>query len=394
MKKIFLLVTALTIILPVLAENRNADNYLKVLKNESREPVDFILEKLADHDLIIFDDALHPALETFIFYSELVNESQGGIDYVFVEIFSIDAQPYLDAYFQNSAKDSMLLLKVFQNDFSGYGYRYQTYLDLLSDIWDYNAEKSEFEKIKVIGVNQPVYWEGIHTRQDYMLFVKSLAARDYFMYKMIVEQMQNFVAGKKGIFLTNTRHAYKNIKNRDDNPYWNTGTFFYHWHSGKTYSVRIHNVMLFIEKATEAKRTTAQGMEAFSYKWIRMENGLWDEAFRQNDNKPAAFSLRDNAFGKADYIGNHMLNVRPGQTMYDAYDALIFLKPLEELHICGMTGYIYTPEFKKELKRRIQILEEDNIEVFLQKRNVTTIEEFINKYFVKTETTKNNMIVD
>ena len=54
---------------------------------------------------------------------------------------------------------------------------------------------------------------------------------------------------------------------------------------------------------------------------------------------PIAISLKDNVFGKTDYIGNHMLNVADGQTMYDAYDALIFLK-IEENEVLRVNGYI------------------------------------------------------
>lgn len=55
-----------------------------------------------------------------------------------------------------------------------------------------------------------------------------------------------------------------------------------------------------------------------------MDNGLWDKAFEENGNTPVAISLNDNVYGKAGYVGNHMLNVVNGQTMYDAYDGLIF----------------------------------------------------------------------
>jgi hypothetical protein len=51
--------------------------------------------------------------------------------------------------------------------------------------------------------------------------------------------------------------------------------------------------------------------------------------------------------------------VAPGQTMADAYDAVISLAPLEELHQTALAGSIYTPEFRVELARRLALLHSD-----------------------------------
>ena len=37
--------------------------YLKVLRESGQDPVHFVVDKLATHDLIIFDDSSHDALE-------------------------------------------------------------------------------------------------------------------------------------------------------------------------------------------------------------------------------------------------------------------------------------------------------------------------------------------
>ncbi|MCA1757997.1 MAG: hypothetical protein LC649_11125 [Bacteroidales bacterium] len=392
MGKIIISAIAFYLLQYIHLNGQTVDDFYRVVSEKGKPPVEFIAENLKKTDLIIFDDALHNALEPFDFYSDLLTSGKCDVDILFLEIISIASQPHLDAYFSSPVKDSTVLLKVFQDDFSGYGLRYQTYLDILSDIWDYNRGKPQEDRIRVVGVNQPVYWEGINSREDYLIFYQSLVGRDYFMYRIISGEMQDFSGGIKGVFLTNTRHAYKNIKKGSGKPYWNTGTFFYKWHPGKTFSVRIHNATLFIESATSGKRETIQGMEKYTYSWRRMENGLWDRAFALNGNVPVAIPLEGNVFGSSDYIGNHMLDVIEGQKMQDAYDALIFLKPLEELHFSALTDFFYTPEFKKELARRIEIIEEGNMEEFLKQRNAISVEEFIERTFVRKPVTENNLI--
>jgi len=108
-----------------------------------------------------------------------------------------------------------------------------------------------------------------------------------------------------------------------------------------------------------------------------MDNGLWDSAFARNQNLPVAIPLKNNVFGRHPYWGNHMNNVLAGQTMYNAYDAIIFLKPLEETQFSAHTKFYFTEAFKSELVHRINVIHGHNIDAFLHKNNVTSIEEYI-----------------
>ncbi len=371
----------------------NVQDYVSVIQQSGTEPVKFVQNALADHDLIIFDDAIHNAQEPFDFYQKLLRDPviQKKVKYVFLEVISITAQASLDAYINDRTADRSVLMKAFQDDYSGYGWRYQTYMDLLNTVRDVNRDLPPAEKIQVIGVNQPIHWEGIHTRKDYDLFQDSLAARDYFLFKVILEKMDEFKSGKKGFFLTNTRHSYKHLRAADGHLHWNTATFFDQWYPGRMFSVRIHNVSLFVEAAKPSGRT-AQGLEDVQYRWVRMENGIWDRAFALAGNKPVAVPLQNNVFGRASYVGNQMLDARPDQTMYDVYDALIFQAPLEELHVSGKFNFIFTPSFRAELKRRIELMEGDHLQAFLKENEATSIDAMIDALAVASPVQKNPFV--
>ncbi|MCF8233185.1 MAG: hypothetical protein K9G67_04470 [Bacteroidales bacterium] len=370
----------------------NVDDYYKVITEKGVDPKIFVREKLELYDLILFDDALHSAAEPFDFYRDYLETYPETVDYVFLEVVPINVQPEIDSFLNHEEMDIRILQKVFQADF-GYGWMYQTYLDLFTTIWQINRELPEGEKIRIIGVDQPVYWEGLHNREDYNLFQKSLTGRDYFMYKIIMENLKGFKEGLKGLYLTNTRHAYKGIKNASGNFYWNTGTFFHQWHPGKTYSVRIHNVSLYIEMVYENKENTStEGLDRMEYKWVRMDDGKWDEAFARNNNLPVAFDMEGNAFGQTAYIGNHMADAQTGQIMYDAYDGLIFLAPLEELHFSARTDFYFTKQFREELRHRVEIINGYRLPEFLQKQDCATVDEFIEKLSEPVPRSKNTLV--
>jgi hypothetical protein len=359
--------------------------YVRVLREAGREPVAFVLDRLRDHDLLLFDDGLHSAVEPFAFYQRLVRDPafHHQVKLIFLEALPINLQPHLDAYLDAEREDPALLYPAFQDDYGGRGFPYKTYFDLLHAVYEVNRTLPKAERLRVVAVSNPVHWPEIKTPADLALFRKGLAGRDALMYEVILDELDRFRSGKKGVFLTNTRHAYKGIRDRQNRLYWNCGTYFHERHPGKTYSLRCHTVVLHIERARAedaAKPATTEGMERFTYHWARPGKGRWDDAWRSVGDHPTAVPLADNAFGREPYAGNHMLDAAPGQTMADAYDALLLLAPLERQRQTALVGEIYTPAFKRELARRYRVLyTPDQTAARLREAGAATLEALIDK---------------
>ena len=71
-----------------------------------------------------------------------------------------------------------------------------------------------------------------------------------------------------------------------------------------------------------------------------------------------------------------MAEAAPGQTMADAYDALVFVAPLESLHRSALDGAMYTPEFQREVARRFALLYPgDALAAQLAAEGVASVEE-------------------
>ena len=357
--------------------------YLDALATQGRPPVEFVIDRLDEYDLLLFDDGWHTASEPFEFYETLIRspEFRARARYVFVEVLPVNQQPHVDAYLRSDPEDRTLLYPAFQNDLGGTGWPLESYFRLFHAIHEVNRGLAPDERIRVVAVNAPTYWPGIRTPGDLALFRKSLAGNDYTMYRIILGELDGFESGRRGIFLTNTRHAYKRIKDREGRPFGNTGTFFHERHPGRTYSIRIHNLALSVEREKTADENTPEttaGMERMVFRWVRMADGLWDSAFDAAGGEPVAVPLEGNAFGGDPYIGNVMHKASPGQTMYDANDAVIFLAPLESLHNTAYVDYIYTPDFKKELARRYRILyTAQQLDDLMERNGVGTLEALI-----------------
>jgi hypothetical protein len=357
------------------------------LDAHGRDPVRFVLESLRDVDLILFDDGLHSAIEPFEFYVQLVHEPafRRAVDVVFLKTVAVDQQPHLDAFLASG--DPAELLPAFRNDVSGTGgIGYATYLELLSAIRAANLASPPEEQLRVRAVSNAVDWESITTSAELERFQQSLAERDEDMYRLILDELDDFRSGQKGVFLTNTRHAYTGVRKASGDLFWNTGTLFRQRHPGKTCSIRIHNVTLAIERAIPDPGVprTAQGLEDVQYHWARVDGGRWDRAFAARENAPVAVPLLGTSFGRAPYLGNHQLEAAPGQTMADAYDALVFLAPLERLRQSAALPGLYAPDFLPELARRYRLMRtEDELASEMSEQAANTLEELVARTFVE-----------
>jgi hypothetical protein len=350
--------------------------YLKVLREDGREPVRFVVDKLASHDLIVFDDGMHHALEPFEFYQKLIKDPafQRQAPAIFLEAVPVSQQRHLDAYLSAPEDDQRLLYPAFQNDQNGRGWNLKTYFDLLQTLRAVNKALPDKGKLKVYGVGSPTFWPEIQTHQDLIQFRKSLLSFDHTMYAVIRNEMADFQANRKGIFLTNTRHAYKGLRRKDGQFFWNAATFIHQWHPGKAYSVRVHHLVL---QAVRPLATAGGSLvrPRHEYKYVRVARGLWDSAFRAAGDKRVAFPLQGNVFGKTPYVGAEQLEALPGQKMQDAFDAVVFLAPLEELRSCAYVD-IFTPTYKQELKRRLSLLwTQDELQELFRKTKTKDLDE-------------------
>jgi hypothetical protein len=347
--------------LPTPQTDERLQPYLQVLREQGQAALRFVIDKLDKFDLLVFDDALHTAVEPFEFYQRLVGEAafREKLPVIFLEAIPSNKQRHLEDYLAAARDDPSLLYPAFQDDANGQGFPYKTYFDLLRTVREVNHSLPKDRGLRVVAVGSPTWWAEIQTPRDLEQFRKSLTSYDHHMYATIRDELDQFQRNKKGIFLTNTRHAYKGIKRKDGQFFWNATTFIEQRHPSRAYSIRLHNVTLSIlrtkEPPADAPRT-AEGRERLEYRFVRMASGLWDSAFRANGDRPIAVPITGSVFGGEPYIGNHQLDALPGQKMQDAYDAVIFLAPLEKLRQTALVDCLYTASFRTELKRRYRLM--------------------------------------
>lgn len=351
------------------------------IDRKGRDPVDFVLAEFGAADLIVFDEGLHNAVEPWAFYGKLVADARFAAQarYVFIEVIPYNAQGAIDAYLDAADDDPSLLWPALQAALET-GWSYRTYVDFFAAVRRANESTSKDRRIRVIGVAPAAYWPLIATHEDYVRYRRDgFAPFDEGLYARILMHLDGFESGRKGIFLTNTRHAYTGLKRKDGNFFWNAGTYFRQRHPGKTRSIRFNAPFLEVKDAGSEKGPTLGSISKGAvYGWTRADGGAWDAAFALRGDKAVALPLVGTVFGTAPYLGNQMLSAAPGQTLADVYDAVIHLRRLEDWRQSARETRLYTPAFRREVARRLKLKHvESELDGVLKEAGVATVEAYV-----------------
>ncbi|MDR1763683.1 MAG: hypothetical protein LBR64_07005 [Dysgonamonadaceae bacterium] len=315
--------------------------FVNYLKNNGKEPLVYLNEKLKNHKVVIFGE-VHYRKIYWDLLRQLIKtpEFSATTGTIFLEL-SKDAQPYLDTFYQNKTKDPSPIIKIFQQEeLSGWNYRGM--YDFLLDLWDVNRNLKN--KIKVVATDyQREFYQKITSKQQHDSISRIRLDRNEIMAETIVNTINNSQDKRNSLFIVGCMHAYKSSALQ-------IGSLLINGLSaGYLLSEKLGNDNVF-----SIFTHTANGLNNGAILG-KIRNGLFDYAFAENGNKPAAFDLKHSPFGKEmfDY-GDIRFDIKTG-TFADNFDGYIFLQSLQDEVQDAPLYELYTDEFVEEIKRRFKI---------------------------------------
>ena len=261
----------------------------------------------------------------------------------FLEL-SIDAQPYLDEYFNNLVQDTNLIFSIFQNEELA-GWANRGMYDFLINLWNINSKLPKEKKIKVFAADFPrPFYHNITTSEQYVALTKPSDRNEYMA--NVVDNYLNSTNDKRHcLFIVGSAHAYKSdalVKSK--------------WQINGKSAVNL----LYAKLGKDAVFTLFTHSPIISNNGVvfwKTRKGLFDWVFVENGNTPIAFDLKDSPFGKELFDADYDLyfDIEAGSYVNN-YDGYIFLQPLEEELAETPLFELYTDKFIKEIKQRAKIL--------------------------------------
>jgi hypothetical protein len=306
------------------------------LKANGRQPHDFVMKSLAEHELTIIGE-IHDRPVYWAFNSGLAADPEFSrhIKAVYME-FPMNDQPLIDKFLADKTLNTEPVVQMLRDMFEQ-GWPDQPTVEFFEAVWKANQLQDGANKVRIVLVDMQRPWDKIESRADWRRFEP--ASRDKLMADNIQADLKAHEVDKRhALFLVGGAHASLNLA-LDDSPVESAG-----WYlrkalgPGNVYSIMQHRPIM-----TNSGRVDG-----------RPCMGLFESAFEQAGNKPVAFSLEEGPFGLEPYDAAPDRLV--SSSFRDGYSAYLYLCPLDGERMSPLVPGFYSGEFIKEMDRRCKLM--------------------------------------
>jgi hypothetical protein len=328
-----------------------AIKYSEFIRNNSKNPVDYIFELFEKYDIVVLSERYHPEYTQYELISKIITDKRfiANVGNVFTETGSVSFQDTLNSYLHTSFKNETELNKstaALQRNSSGVWpiWDLTNHFDLLKQVNQLNNKLSDSAKINWYYTDIPVNWETM-TRENYLKGFTPIK-RDSEMAVHILEKFKNIISiqkRKKALIILNTNHGYALLNQRPE-----TGI---KWLDFSTTN--------YLMKALPGKVANVM-LNTVSYMWTPIQYGKWDAAFKIAGNPDAGFDFKGNPFGDDNWDGFFLYP--KALTYKDIFTGFIFYKPLNQQ--IKKVGFPFELEnFQDSLLRRASCVDSKQVEI-------------------------------
>jgi hypothetical protein len=351
----------------ILYDPNEVQVYVSYLKNNAKNPVDYVMELFAGHDLVVLGERTHPEATQWDFIYELTSDPRfiEDVGHIFTEYGSVEQQPSLEKFMAAEnlqEKDiEQRTIEILRNfPIWPTGWTNNNFYDYMKKLYRLNQSLAVDKRIKLYFSDVPWQWEG-KNKEDYEVFWKTVIPnRDRIMADRIDSKFREILKSdsktKKALVVMNTRHAYKVGPDTNNDlfrkfPHNNTGAFLIEKSPG-----RLANVML---NTTASDIATGPGREYDTRRvHFPIQNGKWDAAFWMLGNSPLGFNFEGSPFGKD---GFDLLCPLYSQYKYeDVFTGMVFYQPLGKHTVAESIPGYYSDEFKQIVLKRAKVKGDEN----------------------------------
>jgi hypothetical protein len=356
MTKLLVIAIQILIFIPCLTFSQDGKNYkreiepyVEFLKNQQKNPVDYILELFEKYAIVILGERDHRDTTQYDFILKLINDKRfiEKVGNIFTEVGVYNQTESTNKLLQSDNLTDIeferkLLVKYRDLDFNPIWDKYNFY-KYLKGVYAINKTLSKEKKLNVFLTDCSFTWDGM-TKESYALFDKKVSEgtyRDSVMASNMINEFKKILQTnshrKKALVIFNTPHAYRTFKCLENGKVSTcAASYIFEKFPDRTANVFIN--------------------------WIRLSNhqtindGKWDAAFRILGNPSLGFDFLDSPFGN-DLFDNVTNESCIALKYQDIFTGFIFFQPIEKWVATIGIPALVDDEFAKELIKRKEILE-------------------------------------
>ena len=322
---------------PVKDPEGHLEPFVSFLRAEGQDPQAYVLQALADHQLVIMGE-VHHRPRYWAFNASLVEAAAfpRHVGVIYLE------QPWghqalVDQFLSSPQLDPQPLITVLRDTVLT-GWPDQPMLDFFITVWKVNRSLPPEQKLRLVLVDPHPVWRNVDDRLDIVL---SDQFRDQRMAKVILKDLRAHRDDRRhGLFIVGMVHAPLDVSGYDGSPVVTAG-------SRLRQELGTHAVCA-IHQHRPVRFSGAERLE-------RPALGLFDSAFAALQFRPIAFPLNHGPFGQVLLDEFQDTRLSTTNSYRDAFSAYLYLGPLETELFSPLIPGFYTDDFVRELERRHQV---------------------------------------
>jgi hypothetical protein len=307
------------------------------LKRQATAPQDFLLKALKHHRVVILGE-VHNRSHYWAFYTSLVRSPgfarQVGVIYL---EWPHNDQVLMDRFLAAPRYDPAPLIDTLR-DMHELGWPDQPTIEFCQAVWELNQSFPQPQRLRLVLVDKAEPWKQIQKREDWG---KYDVDRNKLMARLVASDLREHAQDSRhALFIVGYMHAIKHATYPGGFPFESAG-----WHLGRAlgeqnvYAVFPHSPVL----ANRGGRVDG-----------RLGLGLFETAFAALLNRPMAFPLDHGPFGEL--LFDASLDFTTTDPYRAAFDAFLYLGPLEDEIMSPLIPGFYTDEYAREVDRRFRLM--------------------------------------
>lgn len=317
-------------------KDSNHPAFLEYLKHYGRSPIEYVLDKFKDHDVVILGE-MHGVCENCELFTDLIDPlyHQAGVRYFAMELLRNKNTALVNQLVTSKEYDHQLVLRIFR-DYGHPDFGYKEYMNIIKDIWELNNKlPPQAEKFKVVALDKG-NWEAIDlptvpSPEEYEKFVKE---HDPFMADVLAREVLE--KGGKALVQIGYMHSFTRYRLGEMAPRF--GYILHEKYGDRIFQVCLHQPHFGPEILTGSPPKTRPLIIDFV-----------EQIMKKNDNKPVGF----------DIDGSPFAHIRDQKSLYFAFQddvvfsdiaqGYIFFKPLDSLNfkMTWVDGFINEENFER-----------------------------------------------
>jgi uncharacterized iron-regulated protein len=319
---------------PIENPDQHLNPFVDFLKQEARDPHEFLMKVLADKQLVILGE-VHHRPRYWAFNCSLVKAADfpRRVGVIYMELPYND-QPLIDQFLAADKYDPQPVIEMLRNIF-WMGWPDQSMLDFFKTVWEVNQQLPTQQRLRVVLVDMARPWKNIEKRGDWRQYEVD---RNQLMADNVVKDLREHAADPRhALFIVGYMHAMQ--IGPKGAPEKSAGCHL------KEELGKENIFAVFPHSPVIANMGGVGG---------RIALGLFESAFAALDNRPMAFPLDHGPFGEQ--IFDASLDDPTTEPFHNAFQAYLYLGPVENEVFSSIINGFYSDDFLQEMDRRYRLM--------------------------------------